>query len=94
MTQASDLRKRQNAAISGSPSAAPAETDPMTTLLARLEGLLDAFWLTAVSGDVKAAELVRRVLAQQAEMYGKLQPPAANEGDDELSKLRARRTSA
>lgn len=69
--------------------------DPMGTLLGRLEGLLDAYWLTAVSGDVKSAELVRRVLAQQADLYGgKVALPAADKGDDELAKLRARRTSA
>lgn len=80
--------------MSGTPAATD---DPMGTLLDRLEGLLDAYWLTAVSGDVKAAELVRRVLAQQAEMYGmrgKVQLPAADKGDDELAKLRARRAGA
>lgn len=75
----------------------PADDDPIGTLLGRVEGLLDAYWLTAVSGDVRAAELVRRLLAQQAEMYGirgKVAMPAADEGDDELAKLRARRASA
>jgi len=71
--------------------------DPVGTLLGRLEALLEAHWLTALSGDVKAAELVRRLLQQQAEMYGmrgKASLPAADEGDDELAKLRARRASS
>lgn len=77
------------------PAAAPG--DLIGTLLGRLEGLLEAYWAAAISGDVKSAELVRRVLAQQSEMYGlrgKLTMPAADEGDDELAKLRARRAGA
>lgn len=84
--------------MQGRPLSRPTDSgDPIATLLGRLEGLLDAYWLTAVSGDVKAAELVRRLLQQQAEMYGmrgKAALPADDEGDDELAKLRARRAGA
>ena len=65
---------------------------PSDALLARLNSLLDAFWLAAMGGDVKAGELVRRILGQQADVLGlrgKTSPVV--EQDDELAKLRARR---
>ena len=80
--------------MSGQPAATD---DPVGTLLGRLESLLGAYWLEAMAGDLKSAELVRRLLQQQAEMYGmrgKASLPAADEGDDELAKLRARRASS
>lgn len=71
------------------------EPTPVDALLGKLDGLLDAFWGAAVSGDVKSGELVLRVLRQQSDMYGlrgKVQLPA-DEGVDELAKLRARRAA-
>ena len=64
----------------------------------RLDELIDAFWLDAVSGDHKSAELCRKLLQQHALLYGiggtaPMMPVAANDGDDELAKLRARRTA-
>jgi hypothetical protein len=63
----------------------------------RLESLLDAFWGLALEGDHKSGELCRRLLQQQADLFGLaalIAAPSADEGDDELAKLRARRTSA
>ena len=64
----------------------------------RLESLLEAFLPDAVAGELKSAELCRRVLQQQAELYGlggKVTVSApSDEGDDELAKLRARRAGA
>jgi len=63
----------------------------------RLESLLGAFWDSALEGDVKSGEFCRRVLQQQADLFGLaavIAAPPADEGDDELAKLRARRTSA
>ena len=63
-------------------------------LLARLNSLLDAFWPSAMGGDVKAGELVRRILGQQADVLGlRGKTPPVVEQDDELAKLRARRAA-
>jgi len=63
----------------------------------RLESLLDAFWVSAMEGDPKAGELCRRVLQQQADLFGLaalIAAPPADDGDDELAKLRARRSGS
>lgn len=63
----------------------------------RLQDLLDTFWSGALAGEHKSAELCCRVLQQYALLHGvdgKSPPPAVSKGDDELAKLRARRTSA
>lgn len=71
------------------------QTDPVATLLGRLESLLDAYWPAAVSGDLKSAEMVRRILQQQFDAYGRPGvATASDDGDDELAKLRARRAGA
>lgn len=70
----------------------------------RLETLLKATWPKAVSGDLKAVEVARRLLEQQARLWnleeeGKLPgiPPVSDQELDEddtadqLSKYRARR---
>lgn len=86
----SDLHKHAETVDEGQPAA---DTNPTEHLLARLDDLLEAFWPGAMTGDVKSGELVRRVLLQQADMYGlrgKVALPV-DEGVDELAKLRARR---
>ena len=63
----------------------------------RLESLLDAFWDSALEGDHKSGELCRRVLQQQADLFGLaalIAAPPADDGDDELAKLRARRSGS
>ncbi|EIU63236.1 hypothetical protein [Mycobacteroides abscessus] len=41
-----------------------------TIYLERLETLLRASWPQAINGDLRAIEVVRRVLAQEARFYG------------------------
>lgn len=90
-------RKTERAGQDAAPanSANSAEPNPTETLLARLEDLLDAFWPAAAIGDVKSGELVLRVLRQQSDLYGLRGRVAlpADEGVDELAKLRARRAA-
>lgn len=76
----------------------------------RTEQLFRAHWTPALKGDYRSAEICRRILAQQARIFG-LEEGGANsplpaptptvpplgegeeEPDDELSRLRARRTT-
>lgn len=62
----------------------------------RLEQLVDTFWADAVAGEHKSAELVRKLLQQHAALFGigsgTVISAPADEGDDELAKLRARRS--
>lgn len=65
----------------------------------RSEALFKAHWGPALRGDHKSAEICRRLLDRQAAMLSPdTDAPAApndeEESADELSKLRARRTSA
>ena len=66
---------------------------------ARLESLIDTYWAGAVSGEHKSAELVRRLLAQHAGLFGiggtggVISLTQRDDGDDELAKLRARRAA-
>jgi len=66
----------------------------------RLERLLDTYWQSAVAGEHKSAELVRRLLQQHAALFGvgvsgtPAITTSVTKGEDELAKLRARRTGA
>lgn len=64
----------------------------------RLESLIDTFWPDAVAGEHKSAELVRKLLQQHAGLFGiggsgaVIAADPDDGGDDELAKLRARRS--
>lgn len=75
----------------------------------RTEALFKAHWAPALKGDHRSAELCRRLLAQQARLYGlddmldsSLPPPTVSGGldddddevQDELARLRAQRAGA
>lgn len=70
----------------------------VTEYRTRLEALIDAYWADAVSGEHKSAELCRKLLQQHAGLFGiggsgsVIAAASADEGDDELAKLRARRS--
>jgi len=65
----------------------------------RIESLWAAFYPEAVRGNVKAAEVCRRLLAQMGDLYGLVQrgrvpdefPPVAPGGPDALAEWRANR---
>jgi hypothetical protein len=79
---------------SGAFGASSKPDDRLTRHESRLESLLDAFWLSAMTGDHKSGELCRRLLQQQAELYrlGDSANAPDEDTDDELAKLRARRS--
>lgn len=79
--------------VSGASGPSSKPEDRLARYEERLESLLDAFWLSALSGDHKSGELCRRLLQQQAEVFrlGEQAEPA-EDADDELAKLRARRS--
>jgi hypothetical protein len=63
----------------------------------RSEALFKAHWGPALRGDHKSAEICRRLLEQQTKLFAPESVTPADdeeEPNDELSKLRARRTSA
>ena len=69
----------------------------------RTEKLFSMYWSAAMKGDVRAAEICRRIIQQQSGLYGIDQTPAArpvaverddDEELDELASLRARRSPA
>lgn len=71
----------------------------------RTERLFNAYWAPALKGDVRAAEICRRLLHQESRLYGldaqsDPAPPVTvdnyddDEDADELAKLRARRSGA
>lgn len=47
-----------------------AKADALDLEMQRLDGLIKAYWPTAIAGEVKHAELVLRVIAQQSKMLG------------------------
>jgi hypothetical protein len=62
--------------------------EALTVYIARLEQLLKACWPAALKGDLRAIEAARKVLAQQAKLFGLEDhvgavPPMAEELDDE-----------
>jgi hypothetical protein len=61
----------------------------------RSEALFKAHWGAALRGDHKSAEICRRLLDQQARLFGIAAPePEVEDEPDELAKLRSRRPSA
>lgn len=69
----------------------------------RTEKLFTTYWSAALKGDVRAAEVCRRIIQQQSGLYGIDNAPARpvaiertdeDEELDELASLRARRSGA
>lgn len=75
----------------------PQVDDVLEDYRVRLDELISAFWLDAVAGEHKSAELVRKLLQQRAALFGiggasGVTVSAKSDDDvDELAKLRARR---
>lgn len=78
----------------------PQVDDVLEDYRARLDELISAFWLDAVAGEHKSAELVRKLLQQRAALFGiggssgVTVSAKPDEDVDELAKLRARRAGA